>query len=59
MSGPEMPTSCASSRDTVPTPWVRAMKKALDSSISSNSPMRPSILSMVARHFWAQPAGMS
>ena len=59
MRGPEMPTSWASARDTVPTPWVRAMKNALDSSIDSNSLMRPSILSTVARHFWAQPAGMS
>src|SRR6266571_98624 len=29
MRGPEMPTSWASSRETTPTPWVRARKEAL------------------------------
>jgi hypothetical protein len=54
-----MPTVWASSREIVPTPWVRAWKKAFRSSMSSYSSMRFSISVIVSRHFWAQPAGMS
>ena len=58
-SGPETPTSCASSRLMTPIPWVRTRKIVLPSSIASYSPRRPSTWASVSRQRSAHPAGRS